>query len=70
MEKTNVMRILDQKKIVYKAHEYGDTGAISGKNFTATNESLNLLKKKEGSLSGIALFLFYKAAYLCSRYQR
>ena len=30
MEKTNVMRILDQKKISYKAHEYGDTGAISG----------------------------------------
>ena len=30
MEKTNVMRILDQKKIVYKAHEYGDTEAISG----------------------------------------
>ena len=30
MEKTNVMRILDQKKIPYKAHEYGDTGAISG----------------------------------------
>ena len=25
MEKTNVMRILDQKKIPYKAHEYGDT---------------------------------------------
>lgn len=30
MEKTNVMRILDQKKIPYKTHEYGATGAISG----------------------------------------
>ncbi|MGN1481764.1 Cys-tRNA(Pro) deacylase [Porcipelethomonas sp.] len=30
MEKTNVMRILDQKKLDYKAHFYGDTGAVSG----------------------------------------
>ena len=29
-DKTNVMRILDQKKISYKMHEYKDTGAISG----------------------------------------
>ncbi|MDO4177125.1 MAG: Cys-tRNA(Pro) deacylase [Bacillota bacterium] len=28
--KTNVMRILDQKKITYTAHEYESTGAISG----------------------------------------
>lgn len=30
MEKTNVMRVLDQKKIEYKAHTYADTDAISG----------------------------------------
>ncbi len=30
MEKTNVMRILDQKKINYKEYFYGDTEAISG----------------------------------------
>lgn len=30
MEKTNVMRILDQKKIKYNSYYYGDTGAISG----------------------------------------
>lgn len=30
MEKTNVMRILDQKKIQYKEYFYGDTDAISG----------------------------------------
>ena len=30
MEKTNVMRILDQKKINYKSHSYADTDAISG----------------------------------------
>ncbi len=30
MEKTNVMRILDQKKIPYKVHTYADTQAISG----------------------------------------
>ena len=30
MEKTNVMRILDQKKIKYNEYFYGDTDAISG----------------------------------------
>ncbi|MGF6906560.1 Cys-tRNA(Pro) deacylase [Fusobacterium sp. PH5-44] len=30
MEKTNVMRILDQKKIKYNEYYYGDTTAISG----------------------------------------
>lgn len=30
MEKTNVMRILDQKKITYQAYTYADTDAISG----------------------------------------
>ena len=29
-EKTNVMRILDSKKIEYKSHYYGDSYAISG----------------------------------------
>lgn len=29
-EKTNVMRVLDSKKIDYKEHYYGDTDAISG----------------------------------------
>ena len=29
-EKTNVMRILDQKKIKYTAHSYADTDALSG----------------------------------------
>ena len=30
IEKTNVMRLLDQKKAVYKSHTYVSTGAISG----------------------------------------
>ena len=29
-DKTNVMRILDQKKINYISHNYVDTGAVSG----------------------------------------
>lgn len=29
-EKTNVMRILDQKKVAYNSYYYGDTEAISG----------------------------------------
>ncbi len=29
-EKTNVMRILDQKKIAYESHSYVDTEAVSG----------------------------------------
>ena len=30
IEKTNVMRVLDQKKAVYTPHYYGDTDAVSG----------------------------------------
>ena len=30
IEKTNVMRLLDQKKAAYTARYYGDTGAVSG----------------------------------------
>lgn len=30
MEKTNAMRILEQKKLEYKSHFYGDTEAVSG----------------------------------------
>lgn len=30
MEKTNVMRILSQKRIDFKEYYYSDTGAISG----------------------------------------
>lgn len=46
MEKTNVMRILDQKKIPYKPHEYGDTGAISGMEVaTALNQNPNQVFK-------------------------
>lgn len=30
IEKTNVMRILDQHKVAYTTHFYGDTNAISG----------------------------------------
>lgn len=30
MNKTNVMRILDQKKITYTAHSYVDTDAVNG----------------------------------------
>lgn len=30
IEKTNVMRVLEQKKTAYTAHYYGDTDAVSG----------------------------------------
>ena len=30
IEKTNVMRLLEQKKAAYTPHYYGDTGAVSG----------------------------------------
>ncbi|MDR0861413.1 MAG: Cys-tRNA(Pro) deacylase [Oscillospiraceae bacterium] len=29
-EKTNVMRLLDQKRVAYKSHNYVGTGAVSG----------------------------------------
>ncbi|MBQ6372407.1 MAG: Cys-tRNA(Pro) deacylase [Oscillospiraceae bacterium] len=34
-EKTNVMRLLDGKKITYKTHYYGDTDALSGTDVAA-----------------------------------
>ena len=36
MEKTNVMRLLDQKKIPYETYYYGDTQAISGVEVAST----------------------------------
>ena len=30
IEKTNVMRVLDQKKVAYESHCYADSGVISG----------------------------------------
>lgn len=35
IEKTNVMRILEQKKISYKSYDYADTGAVSGTDVAA-----------------------------------
>ena len=43
MEKTNVMRILEQKKIKYNAYEYFSTGAISG---TEVAKALNQENEK------------------------
>lgn len=34
-EKTNVMRLLDQKKIEYKIHDYSNTGAVAGEDVAA-----------------------------------
>lgn len=45
-EKTNVMRILDQKKIKYKSYNYLGTGAISGMEVVeALDENPNLTFK-------------------------
>jgi len=35
MEKTNVMRVLEQKKVPYTAHSYADTDAIAGTDVAA-----------------------------------
>lgn len=35
-DKTNAIRIIDQKKLPYKSHSYVDTGAISGKDVAET----------------------------------
>ena len=46
MDKTNVMRILDSKKISYKEYYYGDTEAISGVEVAAAlNEDPNIVFK-------------------------
>lgn len=35
-EKTNVMRILDQKKVAYVVHDYTESGAIAGEDVAKT----------------------------------
>lgn len=46
MQKTNVMRILDQNKIEYKVHDYSNTNAISGVDVAnVLNEDENLVYK-------------------------
>ena len=46
MEKTNVMRILESKKVPYKEYYYGDTEAISGVEVaTVLNEDPNIVFK-------------------------
>ena len=45
-EKTNVMRILDQKKITYNSHDYTGTNAVSGMEVaTSLNEDPNKVFK-------------------------
>ncbi|MBR2402024.1 MAG: Cys-tRNA(Pro) deacylase [Lachnospiraceae bacterium] len=46
IEKTNVMRVLEQNKIQYESHSYADTGAISGVEVAkALNEDPNQVFK-------------------------
>lgn len=46
IEKTNVMRVLEQNKIQYESHSYVDTGAISGVEVAkALNEDPNQVFK-------------------------
>lgn len=35
IEKTNAVRILEQKKIDFKVHDYTDSGAVSGEELVA-----------------------------------
>ena len=54
-EKTNVMRILDQKKIPYLSHNYLETGAVSGLEVAAAlgedpNRAFKTLVKIKGAL--------------------
>lgn len=45
-EKTNVMRILDQKNIIYNVHDYSDTDMVSGLEVaSALNQDPNIVFK-------------------------
>lgn len=45
-EKTNVMRILDQKNIIYNVHDYSDTDMVSGLEVaSALNQDPNVVFK-------------------------
>ena len=45
-EKTNVMRVLDSKKIKYNEYYYGDTEAVSGVDVAKALGQRNLTLKK------------------------
>ena len=59
MEKTNVMRLLDSKKIEYKSHDYSESGVISGEDVASfLGEDKNRVFKTlvtRGHPNGIAL---------------
>lgn len=61
IEKTNVMRVLEQNKIQYESHSYVDTGAISGVEVAkALNEDPNQVFKTlvtEGASKNHYVFL-------------
>ena len=46
-EKTNVMRVLEQKKVPYKGHCYVDTDAVSGVEVAEVLEKLDGMKAKQ-----------------------
>lgn len=53
MEKTNVMRLLESKKIPYKSYCYLDTGAISGPEVAAAlNQNPDMVFKTLVTVSG------------------
>ena len=63
MEKTNVMRILDQKKIKYNEYFYGDTEAVSGVDVAnVLNEDPNKVFKTLVTVCSVfgACFVFAK----------
>ena len=48
-EKTNVMRILEQKKISYQSYNYLNTGAVSGVEVAQALERIRMLFSKRWS---------------------
>ena len=60
-EKTNVMRILDSKKINYNSYSYANTNAVSGMEVAKTlNQDPNRVFKTLVKSIMFLLFLFVK----------
>ena len=60
IEKTNVMRVLDQKKISYESHSYVDTDAISGVEVAAIlNQDVNQVFKTLVTIGATKTYYVY-----------
>ena len=69
-EKTNVMRILEQKKIKHETHSYVGTGAVSGSEDVYKRQGLVRVSLGIYNTKKEANIFLETIEYLCRRYAK